>query len=313
MQSRHAPSFALYALFAGAIAIGLGPILVRWSETGPSATAFWRLMLSLPFFWAWRLMEKAPVAARPNAFSPSRNAALLAAIGLFFAVDLALWHWSIKLTTVANATLFANLAAVLVTFVAWMWLGERLSWPFLIGLVLALGGVGLLVGVSFDLGGRRVWGDALGLLTAVFYAGYIVSVKVARSRLSVPVIMLWSIPVACAALAAASWLSHEAFAAVTARGWATLVVLALTSQLAGQGLIVLALAYLPASFGSVSLLVQPAAAAVFAWFLVGEKLGIVQVFGGALVLAGIYMARTGSRPAAAAEQTRRSRAAASLE
>ena len=42
------------ALMIGATGIGLAPILVRLSETGPVATAFYRLLLAQPIVW-WLL------------------------------------------------------------------------------------------------------------------------------------------------------------------------------------------------------------------------------------------------------------------
>jgi drug/metabolite transporter (DMT)-like permease len=44
----------------------------------------------------------------------------------------------------------------------------------------------------------------------------------------------------------------------------------------------------------VSLLIQPVMAALFAWVLFGEALGAMQFIGGAVVLAGIWLARRGS-------------------
>ena len=62
---------------------------------------------------------------------------------------------------------------------------------------------------------------------------------------------------------------------------------------AGQGLIAYALAHLPAAFSSVSLLFQPVMAALFAWLLLAEPLVPLQIAGGVVVLAGIYLARRG--------------------
>ena len=66
------------------------------------------------------------------------------------------------------------------------------------------------------------------------------------------------------------------------------------SHAAGQGLIAYALAHLPAAFSSVGLLLQPVVAALFAWLLLAEPLAALQVAGGLIVLAGIYLARRGS-------------------
>ncbi len=288
---------AIWALVAGALAIGLAAIFVRLREEGLglSATAFWRLALALPLFWVWLAVEgRSGPGSAPRRFSRGDAVALMIP-GLFFAGDLALWHWSIELTTVANATLFANCAPILVSLVAWLWMGERLRWVFVAGLVCALAGAAGVVGSSFELGAQNVRGDGLGLLTAVFYGAYILSVKRVRARFSTPVVMVWSIPVACAVLLVVALASAETLTPATARGWLVLLGLAVICQVGGQGLIAYALAHLPASFSCVSLLIQPVAAAVFAWLILDETLGPLQAGAGVLVLVGIYLARRGSR------------------
>jgi drug/metabolite transporter (DMT)-like permease len=74
------------------------------------------------------------------------------------------------------------------------------------------------------------------------------------------------------------------------------VALALISHLGGQSLIAYALASLPAQFASVALLVQPATAAVAAWLILGESLGLLQMLGGVILLGGIFLARRSSTP-----------------
>jgi drug/metabolite transporter (DMT)-like permease len=88
--------------------------------------------------------------------------------------------------------------------------------------------------------------------------------------------------------------SGEATLPATASGWWILIGLALVSHAAGQGLIAYSLAHLPAAFSSVSLLFQPVMAALFAWVLLSEALVPLQMAGGVIVLAGIYLARRGS-------------------
>ena len=61
-----------------------------------------------------------------------------------------------------------------------------------------------------------------------------------------------------------------------------------------RGLIAWALAHLPVAFASVSLLVQPVTAALVAWALFGEHIGLQQGIGAVIVLAGIMLARRGS-------------------
>ena len=90
-------------------------------------------------------------------------------------------------------------------------------------------------------------------------------------------------------------LSGESLIATTAYGWAVLLGLALISHAGGQSLIAYALAHLPAALSSVSLLLQPAVAALLAWIILGEALGPWQALGALIILVGIYLARRGSR------------------
>jgi len=284
--------FALIALISGAVAIGSSPIFVRLSELGPTATAFWRLALALPVLWVW---VEIGGRRREATSRPSRYLDYLALVlaGLFFTGDITLWHWSVVLTSVANSTLLVNLAPIFVALGSWLLFGERFSATFIIGITVALAGSILLVGRDLALDAQNLLGDALALLAAVFYAGYILTISRLRSRFSTATIMVSSGAVTCAALLPITLFSGEDLLATTAYGWAVLLGVALISHAGGQSLVTYALSYLPAAFSSVGLLLQPVAAAALAWALLGEALGTWQALGGAVVLSGIVLTHRG--------------------
>ena len=170
---------ALVALFAGALAIGSSGIFVRLSETGPTATAFWRGAIALPFLFVWVVLERGRGAQAGQTSASVRDPLFLWA-GAFFAGDLALWHWSLLLTSIAASTLEANCAPLLVTVFAWMLLGERPRLGFVLSLGLAFAGMLLILAPKLGGGSHGLVGDALGLGTACFYAAYIM--VVARLR-----------------------------------------------------------------------------------------------------------------------------------
>jgi drug/metabolite transporter (DMT)-like permease len=286
--------FALPILLLGALAIGFSGIFVRLAEVGPIASAFYRAGFAVPMFALW-LAFAPPPAAAPAARLGRRDYATLFLAGLFFAGDLACWHWSLLLTTIANSTLFANFTPVFVTLAAWLLFGQTVTRAFLLGLATALAGAFVLMGGSVSLGGGHLLGDALGLVTAVFYSGYLLTVARLRRRLSAPVIMGWSSAATALVLLPAALIAGDRILALTAGGWALLVLFAFVSQVAGQGMIAQALAHLPASFSSVGLLIQPVAAALYAWVLLDEAVGPLQALGGAIVLAGIFIAHRASR------------------
>jgi drug/metabolite transporter (DMT)-like permease len=274
---------AVAALLVGAAAIGASALFVKVSETGPVATAFWRVALALPILWAWSVIGSR--GGHVASFAAERR--LIVAAGLLFAGDLAVWHWSIVLTSVANATLLANLAPIFVALAVWLLYGRRPTAMFLAGLAAALAGVTVLLGGDFRAGGGAVLGDVLGVVTAMFYGAYQLTVTRARSRTATAVIMAWSGLITAVALLPVALASGEQILPHSAAGWAKLAGLALISQVAGQSLIAYAMAHLPATFSSVGLLAQPVIAAALAWVLLGETLGWVEIAGAIVVLAGI--------------------------
>lgn len=284
---------SLPALFAGAVCIALSPIWVRVSEVGPTASAFWRVALAVPLLWGLLLASKSSFKTTATKMPAAQWPAQLAA-GLAFAGDLAFWHWSIRYTSVANSTLLANLASVFVTLAAWLVWGRRPSALFAGGLAAALAGTGLLVQVDVAASAPALLGDALGIVTAMFYAWYLLSVKSLRDRGAATLrLMAYTTTITAALLLPVALASGEALLPSSAAGWAKLLGLAWISHAGGQGLIAYALAHLPAAFSAVGLLLQPVMAAVFAWALLGEPLGAAQAVGGAVVLFGIYLAHRG--------------------
>ncbi|HUQ29093.1 MAG TPA: DMT family transporter [Usitatibacter sp.] len=280
---------AFLCLLAGGCAIAFAPIFVRLADTGPVASAFWRCALAVPVLWAWAALKARDEKTAHVSWMP------LALAGLFFAGDLGVWHFSILYTSVANATVLANLAPIFVTLAGWLFWRSLVTRIFLLGMFVAIAGMFVLVGPNFAAGGRPLVGDALGALTAVFYAGYFLAIKAARdARASTARLMAWSTTITAVVLLPIALVMPQAFLPSSVAGWWVLVGLALVSQVLGQGLIAYAFAHLAASLSSVSLLIQPVMAALFAWALFGEAIGPAQFTGAALVLAGIWISRKGS-------------------
>jgi drug/metabolite transporter (DMT)-like permease len=280
---------SLFALFAGAIFIALSPIWVRVSEVGPTASAFWRVTLAVPLLWIlFAFNSNSRKTLNKSEFKP------LLFTGIAFAGDLAFWHWSIQYTSVANSTLLANLASIFVTLAAWVLWKQRPSGLFLAGLASALLGVGLLVRASIGFSPTALLGDGLGVVTAMFYAWYLLSVKGLRDRGAATLqLMAVTTTVTAAILLPVALFSGEPLLPQSETGWLKLLGLAWISHAAGQGLIAYALAQLPAAFSAVGLLLQPVIAALFAWLLLAEPLSVLQCAGGAVVLFGIYLAHRG--------------------
>jgi len=305
---------ALLALITGALLIAFAPIFTKqamvWGHIGPVTAAFWRTALATPLLllalagtegkrrprFALRASQgEGKEAGRRSRASWYSVSPYLLIPGVLFAADLSFWHWSFQYTTVGNATLLGNAASIFVGLAGWLWLHERFTWTFPVGVAAAFGGAALVMGASFSIDPHRVIGDGLALVTALFYAAYLLSIKQLRAHHSTLRVMAWSTAACAAVLLPLALLIERQFFPTGLNAWMQLVALAWLCHAGGQGLIAYALAHLPAGFSGVSLVVQPVGAVFLGWVILGEAMTPWQIAGAAVVLCGIALARVGSK------------------
>lgn len=280
------PRAAFPALILANLILPLGPVLVRLSDVGPVAAAFWRLSLALPFLVLLALpgLKRTP---------PMRREWIaLALSGLVFALDLAAWHIGILYTKVANATIFGNLSGLFLP--AWALLVLRQRPTAIQAAALALAGTGalMMMGGSYELSIGNFHGDLLCLLAGIFYTAYLLIVQGARERLDA-----WSV-LAASSAASTPVLLLCALAlgeTIMPRDWTPLILLALSSQLIGQGLLTYAIGWFSPLVLGLSLLLQPAVSALLGWLLFGEWLGPIDMLGTAAVAAALVLVRLPGR------------------
>lgn len=291
---------ALLALGAGAVAMGISPVFVRFAaaDVGPFASAFWRVALALPILFAWMRLEEAGAPPLPARRTLDR-ATILA--GLAFAGDLFFWHLAILNTTVANATFFATTAPIFVILIVWLVLRQTVPGHTWLGLVVCLLGGAALIGQSFQVAPERIQGDLYGLATAVFFGIYFLAVRRARDGRGAGRVTFELSLVTTTVLLVVALVFENRLLPQTGAGIAALVALAVISHAGGQGLLSVALGRLPAVFSSLVIFLEAIAGAAFGWIILGEALSAVQFVGGALILIGIWVARprqvSGSAPA----------------
>ena len=286
---------ALVFLFVATFAVAISGTMVRLSETGPVATAFWRMALAIPVMWLMMGLERRGNAA-VTARAPSiHDFLLLAAAGIAFGIEIAIWNAAMMMTSVANGTLLSNLSPLFVALGAHFVLGQRFSRTFHVGLVLSLVGAGVLMGEDLSISATHLAGDTLALSAAAFFGAYILIIAKLRSRLATSVIMLWTCVFAAVPLLPLPFILGQPFWPYSLAGWAVLLTVALVCQAGGQSLLTYALAHLPAAFSSVGFLLVPVNAAIVAWIVLGEPVRPLQTLGAAIILGGIVVARRGSR------------------
>ncbi len=281
------PRSALWRMTAGAALISTTSIFVRWAHVGPTESAFWRMAFG-------GLMLLILLAARGQLRGLHwRDFAWLVLPAFAFGADLFVWHRSIEYIGPGLATLVANFQVFILAVVGVVFYRERLTLRFAGGLLLALIGLWLLVGVDWsEFTPRFRLGVWLGLFTGVCYATYLLSLRraqQARPALT-PMRALCVNRLLCAAmLACAVQAEGGSYAIPDVQTWGSLLGLGLFGQVLGWVLIASAMPQLPASLVGLLLLLQPALSFVLDVILFARPTSELDWLGLALSLIGIFV------------------------
>ncbi|MGI4850995.1 MAG: DMT family transporter [Janthinobacterium lividum] len=286
-------SYAFLGIIIGSLFVGMSPIFVRYSTVDPLAIGFFRFFFAVPFLWIWSISDtlKEKDSTQHRIPRCAKDYLLLALAGMFFAIDIGIWHLSLLETTVMNSTLLNNMTPIFVTLISWLILREKLTWQSVTGIVLAVLGTYLLITSDGSWGELHVYGDLMALSSAVFFAGYVLIVKHLRHHLPAPTIMAWT-SMSCMYFLAIMTFSRETnIIPTTFTDWLPLIGLALIVHVLGQTFIAISLKHLSATFSSLTMMIIPVVSAIFAWILFDETFTLLKIIGGVIILAGIIIAR----------------------
>ena len=209
--------------------------------------------------------------------------------GLFFAGDLALWTTGVMMSGATNPTLLANTAPVWVGLGSLIFFREALSARFWMGLILAMGGAILILGLDALRAATLGLGTLFGLMAAIFYGGYFMVTQRCRDNLD-SLSYLWfpALSASLDLLALNTVLGHP-IAGYSPLTYLSFLGLGVLVQVFGWLAISYSKGYLPASFVAPTMLAQPVATAVLAVMLLGERLSLWHIVGGVIVLTGVYI------------------------
>jgi drug/metabolite transporter (DMT)-like permease len=276
----------------GAMCIASSGVLVRLAATTPVTVAVYRCLFALPLLGLITFLEARRFGSLPVR---SRNLAWVA--GIFFAVDLILWHNAIEAVGAGLATVLGNLQVLLVGFAAWIFLGERPQSRLFAAIPVVLVGVVLISGVTGDAyGDDPALGVVYGIGTSIAYAAFILVLREGArdlNRVAGPLFHATFVATVASAAYGVVFGGVEWNPGWSSLGW--LVVLAVTAQVMGWLLISRSLPRLPAAITSMVLLLQPVGAMTLAAIVLSERPVPAQLVGAALILAGVVIATSRQR------------------
>lgn len=207
----------------------------------------------------------------------------------------------LALTSVSNSSLIQGAIPAFTAILAWLWLGERSGGRRSLGIVVSVAGVAILVLGGNGANGGSLIGDLLVVGAAAAWAVYTVlgrnattyGSQLAVSAASTLCGTVLLLPLSGVELALVGWPG-----APTPWAWAGVVYLGLVVSALPFFLWNRALSALDASETATYVNLIPLIGVLTAVLGLGERLGLGQIFGGVLILVGVYLAsRPRTRPA----------------
>ena len=255
-------------LTLGAVLIGFAPIFVKWSSLSSSAISFYRMLLAIPFLFFLNYALNRRFIFKVN----NKKTIFYAAIAsLAFTTDLTLWHYSMNITSVSNATIIVNSAPIFVAILGFIIFKEKLSKSFVTSFLITYIGIIGLIYYSNNYINGKVLGDILCLVAALFYAVYLLVIAKLGKENSLNIIFYTTL--FCCLFSVLPMLIQGGNMIPSSKfEWINLLSLAFLCQFGGQYFITHGIGKISASEGSIGLLMQPITATILAAFLFNEIL-----------------------------------------
>ena len=271
----------------GAMLIGFAPIFVKFSLLSSTAITFYRMLLALPFLFLlnYKINNRLLFNVKHN-----KTIIYAALAALAFTVDLTLWHFSMDITSISNATIIVNSAPIFVAIISYIFFKEKLSKEFFTSFLITYIGIIGLIYYSNNYINGKILGDILCLIAALFYGIYLLVIAKLGNEDSLNIIFYTTL-FCCIFSIVPMLIEGGSMIPASAFEWINLLLMAVLCQFGGQYFITHGIGKISASDGSIGLLMQPLTATILAAIIFSEILNLIQILFVLVTLFGIYLAR----------------------
>ena len=278
---------SLAVLFA-AVCWGSSGLFVKWIAAGTEVTAlalaFWRDVMT------FLLLLAALALLRPSWLRVRRaDLRWLVAMGASLGTFHVFWNLAVFLNGVAVATVQQAAMPAIVAVVAWLIWRESLTWSKIVAILLTFLGTVLVSGLDvlgsaeLSLGGLLV-----GLGTPVTYAAWNLFGKKTRERYNPATALTYAFGFGALVLLPFQFFTLQPWP-VSSSALLWFAGLIIVATIIPFSLYTFALGRLPASVASILAMSEIAFVAIYAYFLLNERLTASQILGAVLVVGGVLL------------------------
>ena len=268
------------AVFIAVFAWGIGPLLFLAPSISINSVLFYRVLFWPPLLYL--------IVRRNGAKLNDKLFRSVLVPGILFGVSTIFGFTAITTTSVANATIIGNISTAMVLFVAPRFLNENISKSQVLLALTSFAGVAAIVFGAGNTGGSSLFGDFLALVNALTWTIYFISSK----RRRVDGVDTWQFLFGVSVIQVFvvvpyALLTSNDILQITWRDLCFLIAMTLFSGTIGHSFMLWAQKYVDASVSSLILLLGPVISSAGAWLVYGQQISLVQVIGGAIVLASL--------------------------
>ncbi|MBS1578084.1 MAG: DMT family transporter [Bacteroidetes bacterium] len=254
----------------------------------PLALNFLRLSCALILFWLMFLIKPT------NASIKKKHVFLFFLCGLTgVAINQVFFIKGASLTSPVHTSLLALVTPIVLTIIAVLFLGEKLLWNILIGLLLGISGAVILILLKNNDSSKdsNMLGDFYVILNATSYAIYLAIVKPLMDNYKPIHVIRWVFLFASIIVLPIAWddFTEIKWQLFNWTHWLSLIVVVLGATFIAYLFIVYGIATLGASVVGAYVYTQPVFATITAIILYNEKLSTVKLIAAIFIFGGVYL------------------------
>ncbi len=270
-------------LIIALVVVSFSAIFIKLSTAPPLIIAFYRMFFSSLIITPYFIYK---YRRQYNLFFNYR----LIFAGLFLALHFALWITAFEYTSVANAVIFVALQPLFSLILEYIFARKDFRKGTVIGVIMAIIGSIIISIGDINILFNRLWGDILALMGGLFAALYLFMGRNQREKLDYFPYIYVVYSYAAIFLGICVLIAGISFSGYAHINYFYFVLMALGPTLIGHSIFNYSVRFVPVSIVSLSLLAEPILTTILAWFILGVVINHVTIYGGIVILGGIYIA-----------------------
>lgn len=270
-------------LFIALLSVSSSAIIVRYlSEIEAIPMAFARMTIAGIILWTYSLFK-------PQGSLPLKIKLLTILSGIFLGIHFAFFFSSVKLTTLANATLFGTLAPIFTVILNYFIYRTKINSKIFMGLILTLLGGVTMQGFDIELNSMGFKGDVSAVICSFWMALVLIITKKVRKDYGTLIYSRLIYISASVTLLGLIFILEIPMRQPTSKEMIFLVLLGIIPNLLGHSVFYYSIRFLPAHTVASIPLGEPIIVSIFGLIIFKEVVPYSVMFGGVFIILGIYL------------------------